>query len=85
MLIVRVIVLVQSLSPVPLCDPRSPPGCSVRGVSQARILEWVAISFSRGSFQIRDQSPVSGIVSHQGSPTVAGSESESRSVESGSL
>ena len=47
MLIVRVIVLVQSLSPVPLCDPRSPPGCSVRGVSQARILEWVAISSPR--------------------------------------
>ena len=36
----------------------SPPGCSDRGVSQARILEWVAISFSRRSFQIRDQSPV---------------------------
>ena len=26
-----------------------PPGSSVRGISQARILEWVAISFSRGS------------------------------------
>ena len=25
------------------------PGSSVRGISQARILEWVAISFSRGS------------------------------------
>ena len=34
-----------------LCNPldRSPPGCSVRGILQARILEWVAISFSRGS------------------------------------
>ena len=32
----------------------SPPGSSVRGVSQARILERVAISFSRGSFQLRD-------------------------------
>ena len=34
-----------------LCDPIdcSPPGSSVHGISQARILEWVAISFSRGS------------------------------------
>ena len=29
----------------------SPPGSSVHGISQARILEWVAISFSRGSSQ----------------------------------
>ena len=28
----------------------SPPGSSVHGISQARILEWVAISFPRGSF-----------------------------------
>ena len=36
-----------------LCDPMdcSPSGSSVHGISQARILEWVAISFSRGSFQ----------------------------------
>ena len=27
----------------------SPPGSSVHGISQARILEWVAISYSRGS------------------------------------
>ena len=32
------------------------PGSSVHGISQARILEWVAISFSRGSSQPRDQS-----------------------------
>ena len=33
-----------------LCDPMdcSPPGFSVHGILQARILEWVAISFSRG-------------------------------------
>ena len=33
-----------------LCDPMdcSPPGSSVYGIPQARILEWVAISFSRG-------------------------------------
>ena len=32
----------------------SPPGCSVHWVSQARILEWVAIPFSGGSSQPRD-------------------------------
>ena len=34
-----------------LCNPMdcSPTGFSVHGISQARILEWVAISFSRGS------------------------------------
>ena len=33
-----------------LCDPMDcgPPGSSVHGISQARILQWVAISFSRG-------------------------------------
>ena len=38
------------------CSPRyrSLPGCSVHGIFQARILEWVAISFSRGSFRSRD-------------------------------
>ena len=40
-----------------LCDPIdcSPPGFSVRGILQARILEWVAKSSSRGSFWLRDQ------------------------------
>ena len=35
-----------------LCDPMdcSPPGSSVHGILQARILEWVAIPFSRGIF-----------------------------------
>jgi len=37
----------------------SPPGSSVNGILQARILEWVAISFSRGSSQPRDQTHVS--------------------------
>ena len=34
-----------------LCDPMdcSLPGFSVRGIFQARVPEWVAISFSRGS------------------------------------
>ena len=41
----------QSLSRVQLCDSmdRSQPGSSVHGSSQARILEWVIISFFRGS------------------------------------
>ena len=46
-----------------LCDPMysSPPGSSVHGISQARILEWVASSFLRGSSQPRDQTQVSHI------------------------
>ena len=44
------------LSHVRLCNPMdcSPPGSSVHGVFQARVLEWVAISFSRESSQPRD-------------------------------
>ena len=38
-----------------------PPGSSVHGILQARILEWVAISFSRASSQPRDQTRVSRI------------------------
>ena len=37
----------------------SPPDSSVHGISQVRILEWVAISFSRGSSQPRGHSRVS--------------------------
>ena len=40
----------------------SPPGSSVHGILQARILEWVAISFSRGSSQPWDRIRVSHIV-----------------------
>ena len=43
----------KSLQSCPvLCDPMdcSPPGSSVHGFLQARILEWLAISFSRGSY-----------------------------------
>ena len=41
----------QSLNHVQLFDPMdsSPPGSSVHGIFQARILQWVAISFSGGS------------------------------------
>ena len=44
-----------------LCDPMdcSLPGSSVHGISQARILEFVAISYSRGHSQLRNQTHVS--------------------------
>ena len=47
-----------------LCDPTdySPLGSSIHGIFQARVLEWVAISFSRGSSQPRDRTWVSRIV-----------------------
>ena len=37
----------------------NPPGSSVHGIVQARILEWVAMTFSRGSSQFRDGTQVS--------------------------
>ena len=37
------------------------PGSSVHGILQARILEWVAIPFSRESSPLRDQTPTSSI------------------------
>ena len=61
-----------------LCDPMdcSPPGSSVHLISQARLLEWTAISFSRGSSRPRDQTQVClpqwqvlYHLSHQGSPS----------------
>ena len=46
-----------------LCDPMdcSLPGFSVHGILQARILEWVTISFSKGSSPPKDQTQVSRI------------------------
>ena len=65
-----------------LCDAMdcSPPGSSVHGIPQARILEWVAISSSRGSSGPRDRTRISCIhplywqvdslpLSYLGSPT----------------
>ena len=58
-----------------LCNPLdcSPAGSSIQGISQAKIQEWVAISYSRGSSRTRDQTHVSYIAdelftiqSHQG-------------------
>ena len=57
------LVVVQLLSHVWLCDSWA-VACQAplsMGILQARILEWVAISFSRKSFQIRDQTRVSCI------------------------
>ena len=63
------------------CNPTdcSQPGSSVHGISQGRILEWVAISFSRGFSWSRDQTQVPCTagrffyhLSHQGSLTVKG-------------
>ena len=62
-----------------LCNPMdcSLPGSLIRGIFQARVLEWVAISLSRGSSQPRDRTQVSSIVgrcfyrlSFQGSPCI---------------
>ena len=55
--------VLASQSCLTLCDPRdcSPPGSSDHGILQARILEWVAIPFSRGSSWPRDQTQVSCI------------------------
>ena len=58
----KVEVLVAQLCPT-LCDSMdySPPGSSVPGIFQARILEWVAVPFCRESSQPRDQTQVSCI------------------------
>ena len=52
--------LVTQLYPT-LYDPMgcSSPGSSIHGTSQTRILEWIAISFSRGSSQLRDRTCIS--------------------------
>ena len=51
-------VVSNSLRPHGLC---SPSGSSVHGISQARIQEWVAISFSKGPSQPRNQTHISSI------------------------
>ena len=55
---------VKSLRRVPLFATlwnSSLPGFSLHGILQARVLEWVAISFSRGSSRLRDRTQVSHI------------------------
>ena len=50
-------------SSLTLCDPTdcSPPGSFIHGILQARILEWAAIPFSRGSPDPGIKTRVSGI------------------------
>ena len=52
--------VVRAQSCLTLCDPMdySPPGSSVHGIFQARILQWVVMPSSRGSSQLRDQTHV---------------------------
>ena len=52
----QVVLCLVTQSCLTLCDPMdcSPSDFSVCGISQARKLEWVAISFSRGSSQLMD-------------------------------
>ena len=59
---VKVKVLVTQLCRT-LCNPMdcSLPGFSIHVIFQARILEWVAISFFRGSSQPKDQTRISSI------------------------
>ena len=53
--------VLSHFSHVRLCNPKDYwlPGSSVHGIPQERILEWVAMPFSRGSSQPRDQTLVS--------------------------
>ena len=61
-------VLLCTCSLVSLCNPMdySSPGPSVLGILQARILEWAAVSSSRGSSRPRDPAQVSCISSTAG-------------------
>ena len=53
-----------TLSCPTLCDPMdcSPPGSSVHGILQARILDWAVISSSRGPNRLRNRTCISGLV-----------------------
>ena len=61
----RCVRVLGHFSHVRLCDPMdcNPPGSSVHGTLQARILEWVAMPSFRGSSQSKDQTRVSLIAS----------------------
>ena len=71
-----------------LCDPMdgSPPGSSVHGIHQTRIVEWVAISSPRGSSRPKDQTCVSYVFGFSrlfqfGAPFVLGLLSGTRGEE----
>ena len=58
----HLVVVVKATQSCPtLCDPMdcSPSGSSIHGILQARILEWNAIPFSRGSSLLRDRTQLS--------------------------
>ena len=57
----KILKVLVTQSYLTLCNPMdySPPGSSVHGILQERVLEWVAIAFSRGSSQPMDQTQVS--------------------------
>ena len=77
-----------------LCGPMdcNPPGSSIHGILQARILEWVAMPSSRGSSRARDQTLISYISCigrrapyhwrHLGSPGVTEAQRASQRAES---
>ena len=62
----------------------SPPGSSIYGIFQARVLEWVAISFSRGSSNLGlpHCRQMLYCLSHQGSPQIERNESCSVMLDS---
>ena len=64
--VLRVCLVAQSC--LTLCNPLgySPPGSSVQGILQARILGWAAIALSRESSRPRDQAQVSCIAGTEG-------------------
>ena len=70
-----------------VCDTMdcSPPGSSVHGIFQANLLEWIAISFSRGSSRPRNPTRVSCIVGRFFTDWRMESENESCLVVSDSL
>ena len=58
----RLLLLLSRFSHVQLCATpidSSPPGSAIPGILQARTLEWVAISYSKGSSLFRDQTHIS--------------------------
>ena len=57
----KIMLIIQSCSTHCIPWDCSPPGFSFHGILQVRILQWVAIPFSRGSSRPKDQSQVSCI------------------------
>ena len=67
--IMKVKVKVKLLSCVQLFATPCPSGSSIHGILQARVLQWVAISFSRGSSRPRAQTRISRIASRHFLPS----------------